>query len=177
MKRGKSNQDKKRKEERLKEKKYLEEADSSKTHILIFVGVVLFFVLFYVITLQITNKNEAKKTDTETVESTGEILLGRSFNMSDKSYYVLYYDTTNEEVVNTCKSMFSSYRSANGEESIYYVDMNSGFNKSYVTTEETNKSVEQVSDLRINGPTLIRIEQNHIVEYVEGLDNIQGILG
>ena len=176
MKRRKSNQDKKRKEERKLEKKYLEEADSSKTHWFILIGFILFFVLFYVITLQVTDK-KTKDTSTNVEEGTGEILLGSSFNMNSEEYFVLYYDSTDTSVSSTCSSLFQNYRDNNGEKSIYYVDMNSGFNRSYVTEEETNKSVENVSDLRINGPTLIKIQQGTIAEYIEGLDSIEETLG
>ena len=89
---------------------------------------------------------------------------------------VLYYDSSNEEIVSTCRELFTNYRSANGDKSIYYVDMNSGFNKNHATSEESNKNPDSAEALSINGPTLIKISQNQVIEYVEGLEAIENYL-
>ena len=175
MKRGKSNQDKRKKEEKKLERMYGSSNNdfSFQSKWFIIFCVVVVFIMFYILTVYITNKNTNKKSDTNTEERTGEILLGTSFSMSDKEYMVLYYDSSDEEVGATCKELFTNYRSQHGDDSIYYVDMNRGFNKSHTTTEASNKNPETVDALSINGPTLIKINQNKVVEYIEGIEAIQ----
>ena len=175
MKRRKSNQDKRRKEEKRLEKLNRDNISFQSKWFILFC-VVIVFAMFYILTVYITNKDQTKKSDTESKTATGEILLGRSFSMSDRDYAVLYYDSSDEEVASTCQEIFSDYRAANGEDSIYYVDMNSGFNSPYATEADSNKSPETVSDLLINGPTLIKISQNKVVDYIEGVENIKGLV-
>ncbi len=176
MKRRKSNQDKRRKEEKRLEKLNREDFSFQSKWFILFC-VVIMFLMFYILTVYITNKNTSKeKSSKETSTPTGEIILGRSFSMSDRDYYVLYYDTTDEDVASTCQELFSNYRSANGDDTIYYVDMNSGFNKSYVTEAESNKNPEAVTDLAISGPTLIKISGNRVVDYIEGIEAIEEVL-
>jgi len=177
MKRGKSNQDKRRKEEKKLAKLNEEDMSFQSKWFLLFC-VVMAFLMFYILTVYITNKNKTDDTSftTETTTATGEIILGRSFSMSDGEYIVLYYDSSDEDVASTCQELFSNYRSAHGDDSIYYVDMKSGFNKSYATEEESNKNPETVADLLINGPTVIKVSGNKAVEYIEGLEAIQEYL-
>lgn len=171
MKRRKSNQDRRRKEEKKLERMRLEEANDRNKWIITILVVILIFVGFYFLSIYVTNKNKEKKTNTK--DMTGEIILGKSFSMSSQDYYVLYYDSTDKIVAGTCKDLFSSYHSAHGEGSIYYVDMNSGFNKPFVTDGESNKAPGSEKELSINGPTLIKVSQNALVEYVEGLEAIE----
>jgi hypothetical protein len=54
--------------------------------------------------------------------------------------------------------------------------MSNGFNKKYVTDGESNKSPSKVSEFKINGPTLIKVSKNKVIEYVEGEEAIRTIL-
>ncbi len=177
MARRKSNQDKRKKEERRAARKYNNRESSIDSRWFIIAGTVLVFVLFYLLTIYITNKNSTKNNTNKKDEnvSVGETIIGRSFSMSGE-YLVLYYDSSNKDIADLCKSLFTSYRNTNGEKSIYYVDMNSGFNKAFATTEESNKMPGSASELLINGPTLIKISNNTAVEYIEGMDAIEQYL-
>lgn len=176
MKRGKSNQDKRRKEERKLEKYNSEELFQGKWIIIISVAIV--FLLFYLITVYITGDHEKTKNNdtTDTPTSSSEILLGRSFSMKSGEYLVLYYDSSDEEVSTTCEELFTNYEAAHGEGSIYYVDMNSGFNKAYVAEGESNKNPTSSSELSISGPTLMKVNENKMVDYIEGIDSITSYL-
>ena len=55
--------------------------------------------------------------------------------------------------------------------------MSNGFNKKYVTDGESNKNPESVDAMSINGPTLIKVNENKVVEYIEGQDAISSYLG
>ena len=131
MKRRKSNQDRRRKEEKKLERMRLEEANDRNKWIITILVVILIFVGFYFLSIYVTNKNKEKKTNTK--DMTGEIILGKSFSMSSQDYYVLYYDSTDKIVAGTCKDLFSSYHSAHGEGSIYYVDINKDGTKDKIT--------------------------------------------
>ena len=137
-------------------------------------GVISFFCCFYLLTVYITNKDK-DKTDTsqkdEVTISTNEILLGRTLNVSDGDYYVIYYDQTVEDIKNVYDPLVNDYR--NKGEKIYFVDMGNSFNKKYSTDGESNKNPTKISEFKINGPTLMKISNKKVVEYIEGEDAIR----
>ena len=144
-------------------------------------GVIAFFLAFYLLTLYITNKNSGVTTPTDEVEveaniSYEEIILGRSLSMGDGEYYVICYDGSNDEIKADYSGVVSTYRAKEGHLPIYYVNMGSVFNKSFATTEESNKAPNSVDDFAINGPTLMKIRDHKVVDYFEGLDNIKNQL-
>ncbi|MBQ6135289.1 MAG: hypothetical protein IJI60_03120 [Bacilli bacterium] len=176
MKRGKNNQGKKRREERKLERYGSEAIVDGKW--IVFLSVVIVFLAFYLLTVYITNSRTTKKKNTETEEekvSSSEILLGRSFAMSDGEYLVLYYDSSKEEA-STCEELFTNYEASHGENSIYFVDMNRGFNKAHQTEGESNKNPSSAEELSINGPTLIKVQEKKSVDYIEGIDSITNYL-
>ena len=164
---AKSNRSKRR-----KESKRIEEVISDESSLMdkfyIVGGVVLFILCFYILTVYITNKNNTDGSDSvKTVEiSKDEIILGRSLSMGKDDYYVAYYESNNE----TMKEIVSHYI---GITKIYKVDMSSAFNKKYATDSESNKNPTKVSEFKINGPTLIKVSKNKVVEYIEGEEAIR----
>ena len=56
---------------------------------------------------------------------------------------------------------------------IYKVDMSSAWKKKYATDSESNKNPTKVSEFKINGPTLIKVSKNKVVEYIEGEEAIR----
>lgn len=134
------------------------------------------FGFFTLITMRITGDNKDVTPD-ETVLQFQEILLGSSFNRNDKSYLVLYFDKTDEELFESFNITVQTYNSQEKKLPFYSVDMSLYFNKDYITTEETNKNPQSIDDLLINGPTLIKFTNNKVVDYVEGEANIKEYLG
>ena len=140
--------------------------------------IVMFFVAFYVLTLYITHKNSdssTTETSTEATISYQEILLGRSLSMDEKEYLVIYYDSSNADVSSSCSELVTNYRN-NHDTTLYYVDMNNTFNKAYATEEESNKSPKSAKELKINGPTVIKVSDKKVVDYIEGLDEVNNYL-
>lgn len=133
-------------------------------------AVILFLLCFYILTVYITNKNsDDTKEEEKTVEiSKDEIVLGSSLSMKG-DYYVIYYNKGND----TIEEIIKNY---GGELSLYKVDMSNAFNKKYATSEESNKSPSKVSEFKINGPTLIKVSNKKVVNYIEGEDEIRTIL-
>ena len=96
--------------------------------------------------------------------------------MSDEEYLVIFYDKGDEEIADNFNELVETHRYGLGGRNLYVVDMSSGFNKKYLTTEESNKNPESVSDFKINGPTLIVVRDHSVSEYIEGEEAIKEYL-
>ncbi len=136
--------------------------------------VMVFFAVFYLITLYVVGDGVKKTEEPETVIQYQEILAGSSFALNDSEYYVVYYDFTDSELSNLASSV-STYLYA-GTKRLYVVDMSNVLNKNY-EKEKSNKKVEKIEDLAIKGPTLIRFKDGKVNKYIEGSDNIVTELG
>lgn len=132
--------------------------------------VIVFLAFFYLLTLVIVNDNGDDELK-ETAIQYEEILAGSSFNMRDSEYLVVFYDFTDEDLTNLSSAIFSYGYSENSIR-LYTVDMNNGFNSKYVADDKSNRTPESAKDLKINGPTLIRIIDGKVLEYIESADAI-----
>lgn len=157
---------KKREEQKKRElEESLKFKHSTKSLIYNIVGVVGIFLIFYFITVAITNGivglHEKEPDDTATIIQYDEILAGEVFNMSDSEYYVLFYDFNGDhaEYYDTLVSL--------SESKIYTVDIGSAFN-SYVVSDEGNMSVQKASDLKIKEATIVKIKDGKNISYLEG---------
>ena len=141
--------------------------DSLYKSVIITVVVVLLFVgLFYLFAVYITNKPEKIKIPDESI-SYEQITAGSTFNMSDDEYVVLFYSRENNSEIT---SKISNYKVKNNT-SVYYVDLDDAINNS-VKSDSSNKTATKASELKVVNPTLIKINNGKIVEYVEGQNNV-----
>lgn len=144
-------------------------------------GVLIFICAFYFLTVYITSKNsdDSSKSDeadaSEVSISYDNIMVGRSFSISDGEYYVIYYDKNDEDISSDISDSISNYKSLDEHLDIYVVDMSNGLNKSYVK-DESNHNPSDASEIAINGPTLIKFNNDQVVEYIEGVDDIKNHL-
>lgn len=149
----------------------------STLNVVIVTLVVLSVLGLFLLTLYITNKNEgtniSNNKNTEAVFDYDEILLGSSFNRNDKEYLVLYYDMSDSSLVGDLASSVGNYTSKDDSLNLYKVDMSNTFNKKYTTEDDSNNNPKDVSELLINGPTLIRFVDGEVEEYIEGVDDIK----
>lgn len=133
--------------------------------------VLVFLSAFYLLTLMIVSDDD--KNDDESLETAiqyEEILAGSSLTMNDSEYLVVYYDFS-DAGLSELSSAISSYNSI-GSLRIYTVDMSNGFNSKYVSSDKSNVEPESAKDLLINGPTLIKISDGKVAEYIEGADEV-----
>jgi len=181
----------KRRKEKIEEQREYEEQIKFTTNIgnkiIIALSVLCILGLFFLLAVYITNKHSDdndsnNKEATEVEENTtgnsisyDEIILGRSLSMSDDSYLVVFYDTTNEEINTTYSEIINNYKAKESHLPIYYVDMGNSFNKSHVK-DEANYNPNDESELAITGPTLIKVESSKVVDYIEGEEEIKGYL-
>lgn len=148
-----------------------------KNIIIVILVVLIFLGIFYLITVKMTDKsdNNDANEEIETEIQSEEILVGSSFNRAGKEYLVVYYDKTNSDL-SSITSKVSDYRNKSDRLPLYEADMSNIFNKEYVTDEEVNKEPKDVTELMINGLTLIKFSNDKVSEYIQGTDNILNYL-
>lgn len=142
----------------------------------IFIAIILFFVIFYFLTVFILERGDSSfnvidTTPTEDDIQYQEILAGNSFSVDNDHYYVLYYDMSTEDLKSTYTNIISTYEEQDDHDSIYTVDMSSAFNKKYLS-DDANSEVKVVDNLKISGPTLIEFQDGSVVSYIEGQEAI-----
>ncbi len=173
---GKGNSAKRRK--RREEERRIEEIPSGldvniKSILKAIVFIVIIVFIFYLLSLRVINKKNNPVTVTEF--NYNDIMLGESFNRNEKEYLVLFYDRSNGEVYSSLSNNLETYKKGKKALTIYTVDMSNGVNSRYASSE-SNTNPKEASDLKINGPTLIKFTNNKVKEYVEGTDNINNFL-
>jgi hypothetical protein len=143
--------------------------------------VVVIFVAFYILTLSLTQKQNSNDTTNNNDTSTpatiqyDEILAGETFNMPNSEYYVLLYDFSDETISTLYGGIISSFKTNHKDSRLYIVDLSKGFSSAYIA-DASNSSVQRIEDLKIKGPTVIKISNGQNVAYVEGKDAIKDIL-
>ncbi len=164
-----------KKVERVREYREPSAFESELMHVVMVAGIIIvIFCVFYWITFFITNKDNKKEDEGNTNEvsvSYENIVLGRSFSMGDGEYYVLYYDKNNEEISSTYSSLVSGYGAGVDSVPLYVVNMGDALN-SFAVSDSGNNAAKDASELKINGPTLIKFNGGAISEYIEGEEGI-----
>ena len=149
-------------------------------HIITISGcIILFFCFFYFVTLYLTREsresNSSTNTETSSTDITNETLVGRSLDMSDGEYYVLFYDTTDEDISSVYKDILNNYNAKSDPVSIYTVDMGNILNKGYAS-DSSNSSPSTAEEIKINGPTLMKVNNHQVELYIEGEEGIRNSL-
>ena len=131
--------------------------------------IVVFCIILYLITgifitkdLRGNSKNNTNNEETNTVSN--KILASDSLKQSEDSYYVYYYYTSKED--ESISSIVSSL-----DDKVYRVDLHDGFNSNYVGS--ASGVVGDISDLRVESPTVIRVENGKMTMYYGGSDEIR----
>lgn len=163
----------KREQTKLKRELFDESSNSKFWIIGIVIGTI---VVFYIISMIIGgnfNLGGDKKTTPAEIQYQN-IIAGTAFNQSPSEYYVLFYNTNGDDA-NAITSLLSNYQYSLNYIPYYIVDLNDGFNKSYIS-KTSNNAATKASELKIRGTTLMKISNGQNVSYVEGLEAIQTIL-
>lgn len=136
-----------------------------KVILIIFVCLIVIYLLIGIfITKEISFSSN--KDNTEVTIYSDYILASELFRQKEEKYYVYFYDFEDSN-----SSIESAINSKYSDERVYRVDIKSGFNHMYMG-EDSNYTVSKKEDLKINGVTLIAINNGKNVAYVEGVDNI-----
>lgn len=157
-----------------------DEATQVKKIGIILVSIILVLAIFYVIGGIITGEiklSQKEYTVDEAQIQYDEVLLGSSLSLSDSDYYVLY-GSTEDPFTADLRQLITNYSENEDSLNVYYVDMDSSFNKSYLVGEgeKSNSTISAITseaDLKISTPTWIRVSNNKVTEYVEGYDAVK----
>ena len=161
----------------------LEEKDGFYKFVTTITAILLVLIACYlVIGIFITKeidfgKDKDKKETEEKSEvniDNSTITAGQIFDQKDSSYYAVIYDFDSE--LSNISSWISIYSGKSGALPVYKIDSDNKFNSKYIVKESSNKTPSSYSDLKIVSPTLIKIENGSVTEYVEGEDNVKAIL-
>lgn len=150
------------------QKQNVEKPLSPKTLVFILVILLLFFVILYILTgLFITKElkwfgNDKEEEVVSNIEN--KILAIDSLRQIEEEYYVYYYDTTSENTEVSNKLYLVS-------ETVYRVDLNDAFNSNFVG--DPSGIVDNINDLKVSNPTLIKVSSEKIVEFYSGADEIK----
>lgn len=138
------------------------------TLLIVFIAGYLFIGFCVTKTLSF-NKDKDEKKEEVTIDNK-TILAGQIFEQKDKEYYVLVYD------VSDTKNILSTWKNAySGGTTIYVVDSSSKLNGNYIVEKDSNKNPTGYSDLKIKSPTLIKISDKKVTEYIEGEEDIKNV--
>ena len=132
--------------------------------IILVILVVVYLLVGIFLTKEISFKNNKKESGV--ISNSKNILVSEVFRQTEEKYYVYFSDFEN-----TINSVESAMTSKLYNYSIYRVDMGSGFNSKYAS-EIGNANAQKVEEFKIVVPTLIMVENDTIVKYVEGEDAI-----
>ena len=149
--------------------KMMTEEYNLKRIITIMIGILITILIFYGITILVTDKKSSDTiNDTDTEIQTKEILIGSIYNKTESEYYVLVQLSAD---YSNMYSTVSAYQEADLIK-LYTADLNSVYNKKYFGA---------VSNFTTTYPTfskttLIKITNGVITSYYEGVDQILDIL-
>lgn len=143
----------------------------------VFAVILILLVLYYILAvfvtkeIDVTGKKNDDAANTNTAEGvTNKILASATFRQSEESYFVYYYDFSDED--ESIKSALES----RSDLKVYRVDTSSSLNSKYVTDGDTNLNVSTIDDLRVKNPTLLEITNDQVVHAYEGANRILEIL-
>lgn len=169
-----------------KEEKKADEDSKALSYAIIILSVLCVLGCFYLLAYKLTGtdekvkqaheKNETEEqndSDNEHRERTAtSIMLGSTFNRDEEEYLVMFYDGEDEDISSDVDAKIENYLHDDENLPVYKVDMSSKFNSSHKTDGKSNKNASSSSDLKINGTTLIKINNGKITKYIEGEDEI-----
>lgn len=139
--------------------------------ILLLVIVIIVGVGFYFLTDKVVKKSETPSNEIEINYNNATVgtILNRPYN----EYMVLLYDSEKSEAAyyGTLLSKFTS----NSEDKIYFVDLSLKENKEYVK-ETSNKNFESIDEAAFSGPTLLKIKDGKVVNFLETKEEIKNVL-
>ena len=168
---------KKLKEEKKNKNKNIETETNYVSRFVMTIGLLLaILVVGYLLIGIFINKTLFNSKEEEVQEVTidnNTILAGQIFDQKEDSYYVLIYNKNdkNNTFIDNWKSNYTSKNE--NPLSIYIVDPTNSLNKSYIVDKDSNTNPSSYEDLKIVNPTLIKIENKEVKEYIEGRENIE----
>ncbi len=149
----------------------------------IIVIITVIMALIYVVTMIATKKaDEVKKDDTSTSKKTTKteiqydnIMIGTMLNKSGTYYVLIEEDKKDDQRIGEYDQLVTTIKNKEGAIKIYKVDLTDAFNKVY-KAKESNYYVDNISDFKVTGTTLLKIEDAKVVTAFDDYDGIKNEL-
>ena len=154
----------------------MEEEIKFENLIKIFIALTVFILIFYFISsvfrgeVQLFNKKDLSP-DIQLETQYDEILVGEVFNKEDEEYYVLFLQYT-DTMTTTMLATIDSYKQKEDNLPVYVVDMDKGFNKPYLTDKDVRVKYNDLENLKVAIPTIMKIKDKEIELLEQGYDSI-----
>lgn len=156
---------KKKNGKKFKKVEYSDNSEISKL-IKLIVIVTLIVLVFYGITAILNNDEEEETQDQSATIQYDEILIGNVLKQPNEEYYVMIYDDEDYDT-----SLYSTYLDLYKQKDeairIYTSQLNNPLNQNF-KAEESNLDISDISDLKIQSSTLLKINDGKIEEFYEG---------
>jgi len=166
-----------------KEKRDMKEYNDSnhginaKSFIIIAACVIGFVLLMFVFTKIKTGEwnlftRENAVTYSAEIQST-KILCGSILNRSDSEYYVMAYEM-NEDEASLYETIIEKYNTATNKINLYKLDL--GNSRNNICRADTANITDDLANLKLSVPTLIKVSGSSIVESYTDYNTIKNIL-
>lgn len=154
-------------------------SEEAKKFVKVAIIVILIVGLVYLLTSFLLKNGNLNKKYTpaevpEAVITYEEATIGMTFNRKDEIYYVAFDDFSDKNNV-LLNSYILNYQSKENIKPIYKVNMSLEPNKNY-KSEAENLNAQSVEELKIKTPTLIKVENNKNVKYINNINDIKSEL-
>lgn len=149
----------------------INENDEFSKLLKIVLAVTAIIVVFYGITVVVTNKAEEvrKEANSEKAEiQYDNIMLGSMLNI-DGSFYVLIEDADDIRL-SEYTTMVQTIKANDDAPTIYTADLSSGFNKEYLGDESDYSS--DMEKFKVTSTTLVKVSDNEIADVYDNYDDI-----
>ena len=138
------------------------------TGVLVFIIGAIYLIAALFVTKELDWFKDKVEENKTLVQNT--ILASEIFKQTEEEYYVYFYDYKDEDtqISSTISNKLSSSK-------VYKVDTGSALNNKHIS-EESNKLAQNLADLKVKSPTLIKVTGEIISTYYEDneiLDNLK----
>ncbi len=143
----------------------------ASTIVKIAIGVIIVFVLIYLIFAVLTGEIKLKKDKkTEPTIQYVEILAETTFKQNSDDYFVLFYEFSGDDanLLETITQVLENTTKT------YKVDLDKKFNTNYIADgEDIDRAPKNIDELKVENPTLIRIKNGKVTKFVTGIEDIK----
>lgn len=154
----------------IKQNTYNNDTEISKLIKLIIV-VSLIVLIFYGLTVLVNQEKEVENPDTPASIQYDEILIGNVLKQPNEEYYVMIYDDEDYDT-----SLYSTYLDLYKQKDeairIYTSQLNNPLNQNF-KAEKSNLNISDISDLKVQSSTLLKINNGKIEEFYEGEELVE----
>lgn len=151
---------------------------------LIVIVLVVIAVLGIYVATRIFVTKDFFKTETKTEEVIPDVnidysvaIMGQIFNRPYNEYYVVIYDSTNDDYQYDMAMLVYNYNKKEKHSHIYTVDLSNKLNDGYYDPENVNVNAKTLSELKVGDITLLKIKNGKVNKYIVDLAKMEQELG